>query len=109
MESSNYANGTVQNCTNFTIYNARIVITVQSAAGLLLEFIVSMILLRAKAYQTFLQRLFVWIVLALIVMDTTRVTSFVHQLLPDKVCGFVGFLQRWFLWCIFVFLLVMIV
>ena len=92
-----------------TLCSARIAITVESAIGLLLEFIISVIVIYIKAYKTFLQRLFVWIIIVLIVMDMTRVTSFAHHLLSDKACKTLSFIQLWSVWCTYTFLMVLLV
>ena len=89
---------------------SKIVITVESSVGLLLECVVLVILICTKGYKSFLQRFAIWIVVALMVMDITRVTSFGHRALQDiDLCEVIAFVQAWSRWCIYIFLLVMIV
>lgn len=105
MESSDCANGSVDNCTDTTyVYHARIVITVESALGLGLELIILAILVWAKAYKSFFQRLLIWTVLALMIVDITRVTCLSHERLPSKMCAVLAFFQFWSNWCVYIFL-----
>lgn len=89
----------------------QIAVTVESAIGLMLESTVLVILVCSKAYKTFLQRLFVWIVVAFIVTDTTRVTTFAHgeEEMPGEVCEMLAFCQLWSWWSVYMFLTVIIV
>ena len=100
-ESSN-----VTNAKNL-IHIARIVITVEAGTVLFSECVILIVLLGAKAFKTFLQRLFVWIVLSLIVMDTTRVANigyhYNESTLQDASCEMLGFLFFWSGWCIYIF------
>ena len=74
-------------CDNDTLTKAiQTAVTVESAIGMTLEITILAILVWSKVYKTFLQRLFVWAVLILIVYELTRVTSFAHQYIPDQVC-----------------------
>ena len=91
-----------------TVFSARIAFTVESAIGLSLECIIAIILLLSKAYKSFLQRIFMCIVLTLIVMDTTYVTSLGHHKLTDRPCAVVAFIQLWSEWCTYIFLLVIL-
>ena len=98
------------NCTEDCDHSAiKIAVTVESTIGLGLQSTVLVILVCSKAYKTFLQRLFVWIVAALIVSEVTRVTSLVHQEMDEKVCTVLGFVHLWSWWTVYMFLTAMIV
>ncbi len=96
--------------------NIRLAITVESGIGVLLYGIIIIILLCAKAYKTFLQRLFIWTVLTVLVEDSTRVTSIAinesalnNSNAYERGCEFIGFISVWSVWCVYTFFMVMIV
>ena len=98
-----------ENCDNGTMA-IQVAVTVESTIGLALQSTVLVILVCSKAYKTFLQRLFVWIVAALIVSEITRVTSLVHHKISENdVCTALGFVHLWSWWTVYMFLTALIV
>lgn len=105
------ANSSMKNITNM-IHIARVVITVEGAVALASEIGILLIILFSKAYRTFLQRQFVWIVISLIAMDITRVASIGYRNespLEDKICEVLGLAFFWSGWCIYIFFSVLLV
>ena len=106
-----------ESCTYSTVYdllhyNSRIVIVVSGAVALSLECAVLAVLLYNKAIRTFLQRLFVWIVLSLIIMDITRVAAIgfhpEEAAFQDKTCAVLGLIFFWSGWWFYIFLSVLL-
>ena len=101
-----------EDCVNSTVNgNVRIAVTVDSAIGLALESVILLIIVCAKAYRSFLQRLFIWIVLSLLVLDSMRVASigYGQANFQDFSCEVMGFVFVWSYWILFLFLVVLIV
>lgn len=88
---------------------AQVALTVESAIGLALESIVLVVLVSSKAFKTFLQRLFLWVVTALIGSEVTRVFSLAHHEMSPKVCTMLGFVHEWSWWSVYMFLAALIV
>lgn len=95
--------------TNDTI-KVRIVITVTSILGALVSLAVLVLLFSARAYKSFLQRLFMWIVLTVPLHDLCRASSIFYKfcdgrtvisVLQDTGCEVLGFVAIWTFWCIY--------
>ena len=92
--------------------NARLAGTVTSGIGLLLESFILVTIICTKAFKTFLQRLFIWILLSILVMDSTQVASIGYNTANsqgDYSCEVLGFVNIWSYWCFYLLLKVLIV
>ena len=91
-------------------YNLSIIISVPSGLALILECVVLTILICVKAYKMVLQRIFLWILLAMIILDTTRASAVGHHSFPDNsgFCELLGIIQPWSEGCVYLFLLVLL-
>lgn len=99
---------TANNISNSTsVIIVRVIYTVSSAIGVSLESLIVIILLFDKAYKSSLQRLFIWIVIALLVHDAARFSSigYAGQNLGCKVTALVFFWSYWSLYLLFATLL----
>ena len=79
---------------------------------LVLISIILILLLCIKAYKTFLQRIFIYIVMAAIVNYLNGSILCFHKALnkkSEKACEFLAFLVLWSAWCFYTFIIVMIV
>ena len=103
------------NITSSSLYNftsARIQITAVNGIGLIFEGLVLITIFYVKAYQSILQRLFMWFVLALLVNNSCNVASvfynFYHgdtviiHVLNDRSCQYLGFILMWSGCCIYI-------
>lgn len=88
----------------------RIVITTTSAVGVLISWAILVLLLTARAYKSFLQRLFMWIVLTVLLHDLCRTAAILYEfhrgsttieVLQDHGCEVLGFVTIWTFWCIY--------
>ena len=89
----------------------RVVIVTTSAVGVLISWAILVLLLMAKAYKSFLQRLFLWIVLTVLLHDLCRTASilydFHHGSYNNRGVGttmagaILGFVAIWTFWCIY--------
>ena len=95
------------------VRNINLAMSITGGIGALLETILLLCLVCAKAYKTVLQRLFLYTVLMAIVQESSHAAN-LEQLyesnntLQRKVCGALGFVSNWSGWCLYVFYLVMI-
>ena len=101
-------------------FDARLVITITSGLGALVSGVVLVILLLTKSYKTFLQRLFMWIILSIVIVELCRTASIGYQYhdmdayasnnttLQDRLCELTGFVSLWFDWCAYIFCSVLI-
>ena len=107
--SENSSSDTEQGWSHYS----RIVITVESSVALSVECVVLVVLLGNKAYRSFLQRLFVWIVLGLIAHDSSRMVGIAFHYnatsLEDGLCEGIALTLFWSWWFIYTLLAVMAV
>ena len=91
----------------------RIAVTVSSGIGVLIAGIILVVLVAVKAYKSFLQRLFMWIILLVLVHDMCRVAGIYYEfcdgstvsVLHDNGCEALGFITRWTNWCTYMFVI----
>lgn len=76
------------------------------------------VMLSAKAYKSFLQRLIMWLVLMVLFEDLCRVAGIYHKfcnentiivVLQDDACEVLGLITIWIYWCIYAFLIAIII
>lgn len=99
------------------IAKIRIAITVTSGIGMFVGIMIIIVMLSAKAYKSFLQRLILWLMLMVLLQDLCRVAGIYHKfcygktfivVLQDKACEILGFITIWIFWCIYMFLIAII-
>lgn len=99
------------------ITKIRIAITVASGIGVFIGGIIMIVLLSAKAFKSFLQRLIMWLVLMVLCEDLCRVASIYHKfcngntfivVLQDGACEVLGLITIWVFWSIYMLLIAMV-
>ena len=97
---------------NSTSIEIRIATTVTSGIGALIAGTILVLVLTNRAYKSILQRLFMWIILAILIHDIFRFGGFYKdfshgqtqiQLLKDEACEILSFLTVWAHWCQYLF------
>lgn len=96
-------------------FDSRLVITVTNGfGGLLLSFIL-VVLVCTKSYKTFLQRLFMWIILNIAIVDFCQAASMIYQYngvdpyarnstsTQDVMCECLAFFSLWSYWSDYIF------
>ena len=100
------------------IVKIRMTITSTSGIGMLIGGAILVVLISAKAYKSFLQRLMMWLVFTVFLHDLCRASSifyeFYHgnivlQLLQDEGCIILGFVTIWTFWVIYMLVIILIV
>ncbi len=92
--------------------SARLVITVTDGFGGLLFSVVLIALLCTRSYKTFLQRLFMWIIFYLGIVNFCQAASIAYRInaytnngtsIQDNICEFLAFFSMWFDWCAYIY------
>lgn len=98
-----------QHCGNFNETKLRMLnltMSLTGAVGSMVTVFVFGVLIGAKAYKTFLQRLFIYSVLATMVHEIAHVAQIELQFQyagQEKVCANLGFVSNWTGWVIYAF------
>ena len=100
-----------QNATTVQNRLPRIALMVNSDIGLVVAITVLITLIYTRAYKTFLQRLYIYIVVAVLINNVCNSFAYFHKELNEKsalACHFLAFFVLWSIWCIYTFLVTMI-
>lgn len=87
-----------------SVQKLQIAYTVASSIGVLISCLLLIGVLFAKAFKTFLQRLFIVIVVVTLLHDVIRVASVHHNPeddIHDKSCIFLALSLQWLHWCLY--------
>ena len=105
MEEDDCSNNSNDSCS--LQINVQIAYTVASSIGVFVSSVLLVAVIAAKAFKSFLQRLFIFIVVTTLVHDVFRVASIYHK--PeygdrDGPCLFLAMANMWMHWCLYLFL-----